>query len=252
MGSIAGTVRDALTGRPVSGVDVSVYYWASNGAPDGTVVHGPGFLADTQTAVDGTYRIGVPRSDSVGYWVCFSSGLAGPYEFQCWADQSTFFKPFPDPFGFFQLPAQSQPVQVAPGQHLSGIDGDLVVAAPPGSPSTTGSVTGRVTEAGTGKGVAGAIVIAFNADGRPVGHAVTALHGAYRLDSLVASTGDTICVDPTDAHVGATSAAFHGRCYPSSRWRPGSATPTDAQAVPVTVSGTTSNVNIALLSGAHA
>ena len=155
-GSIAGTVRDAVTGEPVSGVSVDVFYLATNGAPGGGTVQGPGFLAGTQTAADGTYKVsGLAPSDANGYWVCFDTGLFGPYEFECWVDQSTFFYPFPDPFGFFQLPSASRTVHLGAGQHVTGIDGDLIAPAAPGSPPTTGSVGGRVTAKGTNSGVSG-------------------------------------------------------------------------------------------------
>jgi hypothetical protein len=248
-GSIAGTVRDAVTGEPVSGVSVDVFYLATNGAPGGGTVQGPGFLAGTQTAADGTYKVsGLAPSDANGYWVCFDTGLFGPYEFECWVDQSTFFYPFPDPFGFFQLPSASRTVHLGAGQHVTGIDGDLIAPAAPGSPPTTGSVGGRVTAKGTNSGVSDVTVTAFNSAGLPVGHAVTALHGAYEIANLAPSSY-TICVDGANARLGATPAAFHGRCYPSARWREGMPPPTDAMPVSVTVGMTTPRVNVALPPG---
>jgi hypothetical protein len=243
-GSIAGTARDAVTGAPVSGVDVQILRLESNGG-----VRGPSFVADTLTGADGSYRISLPPSDANGYWICFSTGPTGPYEFQCWADQSTFFFPFPNPFGFFQLPPKSRTVHLAAGEHVSRIDGDLIAPSDPGSPSTTGSVTGRVTAADTGARIGNVTVTAFNPAGVPVGHAVTAPDGSYQLDNLAPSSGDSVCVDGTNARVGGSPSAFHGRCFTAARWRAGTPPPPDATPVTVAVGVITRQVNVALLPG---
>jgi hypothetical protein len=246
--SISGTVRDAVTGQPIGGASVSIFALRPNGLPDGTVVYGPTFLVGAVTAAAGTYRISVPASDANGYWVCFDTGLFGPYEFQCWADQSTFFYPLPDPLGFSQLPTGSKTVSVAAGEGITGIDADLIHPVAPGSPSPTGAVSGQVTVAGAKSGVSGAVVTAFNAEALPVGHTVTALHGAYRLDNLAPGT-DAICVDPSDGAVATSPTALHGRCFVSARWRTGSPPPLDASPVSVTIGSTASHVNVALLPG---
>jgi hypothetical protein len=243
-GSIAGTARDAVTGLPVSGVDVQVLHLESNGGE-----LGPSFVADKVTGADGRYRVTLPPSGASGYWVCFSTDLLGPYEFQCWADQSTFFFPFPDPFGFVQLPPKSRTVHLAAGEHVSGIDGDLIVPSDPGSPSTTGSVTGRVTAADTGVRIGNVTVTAFNSAGLPVGHAVTSPDGSYELDNLAPSSGDSVCVDGTNARIGGSASAFHGRCFTAARWRAGAPPSPGATPVSVAVGVTTRQVNVALLPG---
>ena len=86
---------------------------------------------------------------------------------------------------------------------------DLVSSNPVTSPSVadadlarnTGSMSGTITEDGSGDPLEGAWVVAVNASGAIVGGAVTAANGTYTLSGLRAGTYRATIVDPVGGHL---------------------------------------------------
>jgi hypothetical protein len=244
--SISGSVLSATNGKPIAGVSVELF---ENQTIEifGTQVTGPGFVAATTSAADGTYTLpGLPAADRDGYFVCFDTFGTdlSAYVGQCWADKPG-FAPFPDPFGFFQLPFGTSPVHLRAGQQVTGINADLVNPRQI-TPADSGSIAGTVTRGRSGHGLPGVVVDAINGNNRIFGQAVTAADGTYEIDNLPAvPVGYQVCFDTDKNHGAFPPGRFASRCFDGVAWT-GGRPPSTATRVRVRHGATTSGVDAAL------
>ncbi len=234
--SITGTVRESGTGTPVAGVSVDLYREITRtlGPPfgDGKPFKTPGYITSVQTGADGTYTLGgLPASDALGYWVCFSTfGL--PYEPECYLDEIG-YNPFPSPLGIIDVPSTAARVHVAAGQHVTSIDANLIDFTAL-NPAISGTIGGKVTQTVFGLPLSQVRVTLFNTSGHVVTEALTRANGTYRLIFVPVGTGYRVCFNGSGAKGGLSLHGYTSRC----------------RLVPVTVLAgtTTANVN-AQLSG---
>ena len=146
-GSISGTVTDAGTHQPLSGVLVQL----------GLTGYFPGFAPSTTTNAQGHYTItGVPAGSNYG--VEFDD--AG-YVTQRYSNRTP--------------PAAGDSVTVTDGQTTTGIDAALAAGA---------TITGTVTDASNSHPVANLTVTASAADGYPPMSATTDASGHYAIGGL--------------------------------------------------------------------
>jgi hypothetical protein len=224
--SISGAVLSATNGKAIAGVSVELYQDVTIDI-FGSPVTGPQFVTSTTSAADGSYSLsGLAAAGTDGYFVCFDTfGTSlSNYTSQCWADQPGFV-PFPDPFGFVQLPPGTSGIQVADGAQVSGIDADLVNARQV-NPRDAGTITGTVTQSSGGAALPGVVVTAFNANSRVFGQAVTGADGSYEIDNVPAvPVGYQVCFDAAPAHGASPPGSFQSRCYVTVGWAGAGAKP---------------------------
>lgn len=152
--SITGTVSDATTGNPVSGVVVEVY-----DANDD-------FVTSTTTDSSGDYS--VSRLADGSYEIEFDGSAVANYQSQFYDDESDL--------------GSSDPVTVTTGATTSDIDAWLY----PG-----GGLSGRVTDVSTGAGLGGVQVTLYDAEGGgSVASTTTGSDGTYAFYGLDADTYD--------------------------------------------------------------
>ena len=226
-GSISGTVREAGTGVPLGGLDVTIVQIQK------VVVFGQHTTATVPIAYgvtndDGTYTVAGLAPDP-GYYVCFSEGFFGfPHLGNCYLD-AEFFDPLPNPFGWVQVGQDSTRVRVMSGQHVTRIDGQLRIFPF----EQYGFVSGTVTQRFVGSALRNVRVTAYDASGTVLDEALTQAGGKYNLYGLLGSTaGYRICFDGSAATGGVTLHAYSRACYPAR--------------VPVTPQATTPNINATL------
>lgn len=160
--TISGTVTAAATGRPAEGVCVTAF-----------VPGGGAGAREATTSFEGTYTIeGLPPGT---YNVKFSScERSAGYVAQFYDGASSL--------------ASATAVKVTHEEEVEGINATLAKSA---------SISGTVTDATTGKPVAGVCVTAFSSDGGiGGGTAVTAANGTYLIASGLAGEGYTVQFDP--------------------------------------------------------
>lgn len=158
-GAIAGSVTDAVTGRPVDDVPVLVY------TPDGTAVTG------TCTASDGSYTI---------------AGLAPGTYTVSFAGQSTGCG---TPLGYALQSTTN--VQVSAGATTGQIDAQLLS-------QSQGEITGTVTDAASGAALAGVVVTIYDASGAPLGSGTaTDSQGRYAVAGLAPGNYRVGFADPS-------------------------------------------------------
>ncbi len=220
-GRITGTVtQSGGGGSPLAGVTVDLQQNTDFGS-SGRV----------ETAADGTYSFeGLqPGTD---YQVCFSgddatggSSDATGYVGQCWRGQ---------PVG-----GTPTPVTVTAGSTTADISAALVAG---------GSISGSVTQSGTGASLAGVAIrvsdYSLNLPYEP--SAQTATDGTYSIRALPASTHYMVCFDASLATGGSNdTTGYSGQCWHN---QPSTGTPTS---VTVTSGVTTSGIDASLaLAGA--
>ena len=154
-GTITGTVRDASTNQPITGIRVAL-----NSVATGT------WYAKTNTATNGTYRFDdLPTGD---YRVLFVDH-GGTYVDEWHLD----------------APDAATATRITVDGTLHQIDASLARVAPP----ATGTITGTVRDASTNQPITG-IRVALNsvATGTWYAKTNTATNGTYRFDDL--PTGD--------------------------------------------------------------
>ena len=113
------------------------------------------------------------------------------------------------------------------------------------SEPATGVVSGEVTAAGTGHGVAGVVVMAFTTVGHYVKATVTSVGGTYALKGLAAAPADTVCFDPTSVR----TRSYAGQCYRGVAWNPSSLPPAGTTPVAIRAGTTTAGVDASLRAG---
>ncbi len=157
-GQVTGTVTDAVSGDPVSGIEVDVYSSNSSGSNP----------VDTAcTASDGTYT--VPGLTTGTYYVGFNDGCgASNYAPQFYNGKASL--------------ASADPVSVTTGTTTSSIDAAMQAG---------GQVTGTVTDAVSGDPVSGIEVRVYSSKtpgSRPVDTVCTASDGTYTVPGLTTGT----------------------------------------------------------------
>ena len=145
-GSISGVVTDQATGQPIAAANVWAQSFAGGGGGNGT-----------QTLPDGTYVI-----DSLPAGAYRVSADRDGYVHEFWQETSLY--------------ESSTPVVVTPPGDTGDINFTLV---------TGGSISGVVTDQGTGVPIPFAFVSAFLDDAPGGGQAITAPDGSYTIDGLL-------------------------------------------------------------------
>jgi protocatechuate 3,4-dioxygenase beta subunit len=153
-GSITGTVTDAVTGEPVT--EVEIYLWRANGSlRDWALVAG-----------DGTYSF---AGLETGTYFATSESWSGIY-------LDELYDSLPCSDGYFGCDVtEGTPIPVTLGAVTSGIDFTL---------DRPGAVSGRVTDASTGASLPGIEVEIWDAVGNLVREATTDVAGRYLADGL--------------------------------------------------------------------
>ncbi len=149
LSGITGTVTDGRTHQSIQGVEVTVY--DASGTPVPSAV----------TAVDGSYTVaGLPPG---AYRVGFD---ASGYQPQFYSGKTSL--------------ARGDPVTVNSGFTINGIDASL-------APSL-GSITGRATDASTGRPIRNIEVTVYDSQNTAVNTSCTAASGKYTVAGLIAGT----------------------------------------------------------------
>jgi 5-hydroxyisourate hydrolase-like protein (transthyretin family) len=165
-GAVTGWVRDALTGRPVAGVEVRLI---------GTIEPGP-LLASARTGRGGRYRIRGVAPGAYHLHAATSAGYVGELSDGTLCDGHLSFS---EEFGYhcgFRVVPPASVVEVTAGATV-----EVSFALDLG-----GAIAGRVTAAATGDPVAGAGIAVTSPEGYEVAHAATDGDGRYRARGLPA------------------------------------------------------------------
>ncbi len=149
LSAITGTVTDQRTHQAIQGAEVTAY--DSSGSP----------VASASTGADGSYTVaGVPPGV---YRVGFE---ASGYQSQFYSARTSL--------------ASADPVTLSSGYTMNGVDAAL-------APSP-GSITGRVTDAVTGRPIRNVEVTVYDGQGAAVNTSCTAASGKYTIAGLVSGT----------------------------------------------------------------
>jgi Carboxypeptidase regulatory-like domain len=146
-GEVSGTVTNASTHAPLQHVLVSVYDSEGNAVGSDT------------TDASGNYAVSGLAPES--YRIGFEAGAKGNYVAQFYSGKASL--------------ESADPISVAAGQSLSGID----VALQPG-----GQMSGTVTEASTGAALEQVGVTVYDGKGSSVGSGITDASGSYTVSRL--------------------------------------------------------------------
>jgi 5-hydroxyisourate hydrolase-like protein (transthyretin family) len=199
-GEIDGRITDASTSSALNDAAVTVYDASGN------------YVSTAYTSSDGTYAVhALPAGQ---YRLSFS----GPY-----SSSGSYISEFYD--GAATL-AAARPVTVTGGAATTGIDGAL---------STGGTISGTVTDAGTGRPLGGISVYAETTGGTYLASATTDAQGRYTLRGL--SAGNVVVY-------------FAGNGLHESEYYDGATTPDTARPIAVTTQSATTGIDAALVSGA--
>jgi hypothetical protein len=209
--SVSGTVTDAVTHAGIQGISVQCYTSTGYYCPGGQ---------DVETDANGHYTLSGLGTGSAT--IQFSDTDETTYASQFWTGAAVF--------------SASTPVATTAGQSVTGINAAMVKA---------GTISGTVTDATTGAGVAGVEVSAYDADGSPAGFfgtdsEETDAAGHYSVSGLAPGTYTVhfITIDETPA----------GDHY-ADQWYDSKTSGDAATPVTVDVGATTANINAALVIG---
>ena len=222
-GAITGTVTAATGGKALALVSVAVF--------DATGTE----VASGVTDSTGTYLVKSLPPSVFGYAVCFDptavagTGSNGGYLAQCYKNVTWARAGGPAP--------GSTAVPVSAGTVASGINAALASA---------GAISGGVTSASSGTGIGNVSIDVFDANGTLLTSATTLSDGTYTVSGLAASSGDTVCFDPTQAFGGGSPIGYAAQCAANVAWVTNSPPPTGAKPVRVSAGATTTGVNAQL------
>ena len=206
-GTITGTVTDARTGTPLTGVQVNVF--DASGAP---VAYG--------------------STNTSGFYTTLAQPT-GTYYLRTWNNLGyvdELYNNVPCAGGSCTVTTGTG-VSVTAGATTSGIDFAL---------SSGGTISGTVTDAGTGAPLAGVDVYVYNASGSYVDFASTNALGSYTRPDLPAGTYYLRT---------ANGLGYIDELYNDQPCESGTCTVTTGTDVTVTVGATTSGINFALTAG---
>lgn len=235
--SISGTATDAVTGQPVSGLDVILLENMLHYPPGGPPVLAPGAVTYTVTDTNGHYSLtGLAASDSTGYWVCFGNftGPAAIYAGQCY-DNQLGFSPYPDPVGFFDMPNTAKTIVLGDGQSVTGIDAQMTLYPPP-VPSyfIFGDVLGRDTQ----ENLVGVQVEAFSSPTATVPVLTRSnTTGGFGL-RLMSAGSYLVCFDAAGVTSPTAVNGYLDQCYRNLAWFGSGPPSTGSTPVPVTDNST--------------
>jgi hypothetical protein len=190
--SISGTIESVAGGKPLS-TTVTAYLGgkvAGSASADGA----------------GHYVIGGLAASSTGYAVCVEAlnltagGSKTGYLGRCYKKAL---------WSGGGIPSGAKKVPLTSGQQRTGIDIKLPVG---------GAISGRITDASTGKPVKNGVVAVFNSSGRLLTTAPANSTGRYRARGLAAASGDRACAFPTSP---SASVSHKGRCWKNVAWSGG-------------------------------
>ncbi|MCW2498028.1 carboxypeptidase regulatory-like domain-containing protein [Jatrophihabitans sp.] len=213
--SISGTVLVGSTDVPTAGVTAILV----GDVDSGFFGVGPKEIASQAVGANGTYSFtGLAASDSNGYKVCFETGSSSSYEDQCWQDVAWDGFVAPSGPGFIEVPGTA--ISLTAGQARTGIDAHLVPWA---------LITGKVTDAVTGKGLGNVHVdITAGNDTGPGPEVDTAADGTWTAEVLGGPNKNSACFNASDA-TGGSSAGYLNQCYNGVAWPDGAPQPTGTQ-----------------------
>jgi len=154
LGTVQGTVTEAVTGAPLSSIDV--YLFDENGT----------YIRSTYTSATGSYEMAVP----LGLHYVGTGSFYGNHRDETWDD-------VPCPFDSSCDRTAGSPIEVAPTTTLPGVDFAL---------DRWGIVEGALTAADTGNGLYGDIYI-LDAGGTVVGSEYI-FGGAFSIDRIPPGT----------------------------------------------------------------
>lgn len=228
-GTISGTVTDASTGLPLSDFPVNLLTFQVRHDFDGSEIYGwmSTYPFGATTDSNGDYTItAVPPSDSHGYRVCFGTwiGPSTDYWAQCYNDQRG-FNPNADAFGMLDVPDTAQPINLASGQAVTGINAHMDRIPPY-------HLSGRISDSMSSQ-VTGVKVDVFNASA-PLG-LVASAQGIYNyIDFRFDSPGPyLVCFDASAATSSNAPNGYFDQCHQDMPW---SASDTPATgATPITL-----------------
>jgi hypothetical protein len=104
-----------------------------------------------------------------------------------------------------------------------------------------------VTAATGGAGLGSVIVEVYTASGNLQNEAFSGANGTYTVTNLPSATSDAVCFDASNATGGTSTTGYASQCYKNVPWGGGFTPPSGTTPVPVTGTGTTSNINAALI-----
>jgi hypothetical protein len=196
-GEISGTVTDAGTNAGIGGIDVEAYPTAG------------GTIETAQTASNGSYTI--PALPAGTYKLLFDGAN---YQTAYYDNQTSY--------------SGANPVTVTAGQTTDGIDQAL---------DELGTVSGTVTDVGSGAGVSGASVTVYTTYGSYIASAVSGAGGAYSVVGI-----------PSGTYAIGFSSGATGGSYATTYYK-GSQTLSSATPISVTDGRVTSGIDQALPDG---
>jgi hypothetical protein len=179
------------------------------------------------TSATGRYTLTGLTASSQGYAVCFDpSGLTQGTGFlpRCFKNVA---------WNGGTLPAGATAVSVSLGNTHTGIG----AALPAG-----GAISGSVTDAKTGSGLAYAGVGVYSAGDKFLASVSTNSTGHYAVKGLTAATGDQVCVYPYTLNASTT---YHAECWKNVSWN-GGALPSATTPVSVKLKQTHTGINFGL------
>ncbi|MFC6705026.1 beta strand repeat-containing protein [Flexivirga alba] len=228
-GAVSGTVTSATGSSGVGGVKVWVY--------DNSTGNIATPFGNATTASNGTYTFNGVTPDPSRYGVCFdaSAGTGGPsqagYLSQC-------YKNVPWNGQWYDVPSGTSRVPTVKGSTTPGIDASV----------TSGSgISGKVTAAPGGAGLAGVDVAVYDSTGNQIDSVTTVASGGYSMTGIPAGSY-TVCFAAGDVSGGSSTTGYLSQCYNGVAWDGSSTMPSGATRVTASAGSTKTGVNAALVS----